>query len=86
MQSEVKWQVDGMAANVSGQRGSQMDRQEIVIEILPDGKVEYKITGVKGSGCESISALLESLGVVEAGERTDEYYEDEPDITISLGE
>jgi len=63
-----------------------VDRQEIEIEILPDGKVEYKIIGVKGAGCESISALLESLGVVEAGQRTDEYYENEPDVTITLGE
>jgi hypothetical protein len=56
-----------------------MQRQEITIQIHPDGRVEYLIKGVQGSGCESISALLEQLGHVEVSERTAEYGAREPD-------
>jgi hypothetical protein len=64
-----------------------MNSQEIEITILPDGKVEYTIKGVKGSACEEISALLEQLGKVEQEERTGEYYEDDRriDVTLSNG-
>jgi predicted transcriptional regulator len=63
-----------------------MQMQEIEITILPDGRVEYTIKGVKGSACESISTLLEQLGKVELEQRTGEYYEQESDahITTSL--
>jgi hypothetical protein len=63
-----------------------MQMQEIEITILPDGRVEYTIKGVKGSACESISALLEQLGKVELEQRTGEYYEQESDahVTTSL--
>lgn len=63
-----------------------MEREEIEIEIRPDGRVEYRIKGVQGSGCESISALLEKLGRVEQNERTAEYYENEPDAHINLND
>jgi len=64
-----------------------MQHQEIEIQILPDGRVEYVIKGVKGSACESISALLEQLGKVEQSERTGEFYEDDRrhDITLANG-
>lgn len=52
-----------------------MQRQDIEIEILPDGNVEYTIKGIRGSSCENISELLEQLGQVEHEERTGEYYE-----------
>ncbi|RIK43696.1 MAG: hypothetical protein DCC55_05005 [Chloroflexi bacterium] len=60
-----------------------MQLQEIEITILPDGRVEYTIKGVKGSACESISALLEQLGQVEVEQRTGEYYEQESDTHIT---
>jgi hypothetical protein len=63
-----------------------MQREEIEIEILPDGTVEYTIQGVKGSACEDISALLEQLGRVEQAERTSEYYEREGDVDIHIGQ
>ena len=63
-----------------------MERQEIEIEIMPDGKVEYHIRGIQGAGCEQISAALEQLGKVEASERTGEYYAQEPDVQITLAE
>lgn len=61
-----------------------MNRQEIEIAILPDGRVEYTIKGVKGSACEQISALLEQLGQVEQDERTGEYYEDEHRVDVTV--
>jgi hypothetical protein len=63
-----------------------MQREEIEIEIRPDGKVEYRIVGVKGSACDQISAVLEELGKVEASERTAEYYDQEPDVHVTLGD
>ncbi len=64
-----------------------MHSEEIEIIIKPDGRVEYQIKGVKGSACESISALLERLGKVEHAERTGEFYEDEryAGIVVSQG-
>jgi hypothetical protein len=63
-----------------------MQHQEIEIAILPDGRVEYTIKGVKGSACESISALLEQLGKVEHEQRTGEYYEHESDAYIAVAQ
>lgn len=61
-----------------------MQNQEIEISILPDGRVEYTVKGVKGAACESISALLEQLGKVETAERTGEYYENETRIDVTV--
>ena len=61
-----------------------MNREEIDIAILPDGRIEYTIRGVKGATCENISDLLEALGTVEESRRTDEYYEDDQDVTINV--
>ena len=52
-----------------------MQQQEIEIAILPDGRLEYTIKGVKGGACEDLSALLAELGKVVHEERTGEYYE-----------
>ncbi len=62
-----------------------MQNQELEIKILPDGRVEYTIKGVKGSACESISALLEQLGQVEQESRTGEYYDQADDAHLALG-
>ncbi len=62
-----------------------MQNQEIEIKILPDGRVEYTIKGVKGSACESISALLAQLGQVEQESRTGEYYDQADDAHLALG-
>ena len=61
-----------------------MNREEIEIAVLPDGRVEYTIKGVKGAACESLSALLEQLGRIEREERTSEYYEQDPDAHLRL--
>jgi predicted transcriptional regulator len=62
-----------------------MQNQEIEIAILPDGRIEYTIKGVKGGACESISALLEVLGQVQHEERTGEYYEQPDDAHLTVG-
>jgi len=61
-----------------------MHSEEIEITILPDGRVEYTIKGVKGSACENISALLEQLGKVVQEQRTGEYYEQGNDAHIAV--
>ncbi len=63
-----------------------MTSEEIEIRILPDGRVEYAIKGVKGSACESISALLEQLGNVEHEEKTSEYYDRDDDVRLSINQ
>jgi hypothetical protein len=63
-----------------------MEKQEIEITILPDGRIEYTIKGVKGSACDSISALLEQLGKIEQTSPTGEYYEQEGDVHIAITE
>lgn len=65
-----------------------MNREEIDIEILPDGRIQYTIRGIKRNACESISEVLERLGHVEQEERTSEYYDldDDARITVSGGE
>ena len=61
-----------------------MQSQELDISILPDGRVEYTIKGVKGAACESISALLEQIGRVEQEERTGEYFEDDTRVDVTV--
>lgn len=63
-----------------------MNREEIEIAVLPNGRVEYTIKGVKGPACDSLSALLEQLGRVETEERTGEYYEQEPESRLHLNQ
>jgi len=63
-----------------------MNHEEIEIRILPDGRVEYVVKGVKGSACESISALLEQLGKVEHEEKTSEYYDRDDDVRLSINQ
>ncbi len=62
-----------------------MQKQEIEILVHPDGSIEYTIKGVKGSACQSISALLEQIGRVEHEERTAEFYEDDGERHITIG-
>jgi hypothetical protein len=61
-----------------------MQHEEIEIAVLPDGRIEYTIKGVKGSACEGISALLEKLGKVERSERTGEFYEDDTRVDVAI--
>ena len=60
------------------------EQHEIHITLLPDGRVEYTIKGVKGRKCEDIAGLLKVLGQVEHEENTSEYYEQESGVGIHL--
>jgi hypothetical protein len=62
-----------------------MQKEEIEITIRPDGQIEYTIKGVKGSACDTISALLAQLGKIQTEQRTGEYYEQDADAHITLG-
>ena len=61
-----------------------MNREEIEIAVLPNGRVEYTIKGIKGAACDSLSALLEQLGRIEREERTSEYYEQDPESHLQI--
>jgi len=62
-----------------------VQKQEIEVAILPDGRIEYTIKGVKGSACDNISALLEQIGKVEHEERTGEYYDRDAEVSVHTG-
>ena len=52
-------------------------RQEIDIEISPDGEVSLKVRCVAGQACVDLTrALEEELGIVVEREKTSEYYQD----------
>lgn len=63
-----------------------MNHHEIEIAILPDGRIEYTIKGVKGAACEDISTVLEELGKVEEEERTGDYYAQDYDQQVHVGQ
>ena len=55
-----------------------MAREEIEIEISPDGKVKARTIGIKGPRCLDVAELLARIvGREESRELTSEYYETE---------
>lgn len=62
-----------------------MQKQEIEIQLHPDGKLEYTVKGIKGSACDSIGELLEQLGSKEYEAKTGEYYEYGDETHIAIG-
>lgn len=56
--------------------GSEFDEAEVVLEILPDGRIRFEVGGVPGQGCEELEkVLLAALGSpVESREHTPEFY------------
>lgn len=51
-------------------------RQEIDIEITPDGEVKLTVRGAPGGAClELTKALEEELGIVVDREKTSEFYQ-----------
>ncbi|RME22127.1 MAG: DUF2997 domain-containing protein [Deltaproteobacteria bacterium] len=57
--------------------GPDFDDAEIALEIGPDGRVRFEISGVPGEGCEELERLLVAAigGRVEHREHTPEYYQ-----------
>jgi Protein of unknown function (DUF2997) len=61
----------------NGMTGS-FGMQRIEYIIRPDGRVEEKVTGVRGKCCEEVTARIhEALGKVTHTEKTEEYFEQE---------
>lgn len=58
-----------------------MTPNEIEITILPDGKVELHIQGIKGKACVEVAKFFETLvGEIKSLNYTSEYYEPEQDL------
>jgi hypothetical protein len=58
-----------------------MAREELEIEISPEGKVTIKTIGIKGPRCLEIGeALAEMIGREEHRQLTAEYYESEQHV------
>jgi hypothetical protein len=51
--------------------------EEVEVRIGPDGTVQVKVHGVKGTGCEALTDPLEHVlgGQVISKEYTEEYYQ-----------
>jgi hypothetical protein len=60
------------------------EKHDIEISILPDGRVEYTVKGIKGHTCQDIAELLKTLGQVEHEENTSEYYEKGQDVGVHV--
>jgi hypothetical protein len=53
-----------------------MDRDELEIEISPDGKVTVRTVGIKGPRCVDVAeAIAKIVGREETRRLTEEYYE-----------
>ena len=64
-------------------------RQQIDIEIGPDGEIKLKVRGASGSEClEWTAALEKELGVVVDRTMTSEYYQEEVENqqSVKVGE
>ncbi len=66
-----------------------MRKQDIEIKILPDGKVEYVVKGVKGASCLDETRFLDDAlgnGVLDT-QKTGEYYEQSEGYnSVTVGE
>ncbi len=58
-----------------------MAKEELEIEIAPDGKVTVRTIGIKGPRCLDVAeAIARILGTEEGRELTSEYYEAEQNV------
>lgn len=49
--------------------------EKIEIDIAADGSLSYKVSGVKGSGCKSLTAAIDNLSRVIETKKTSEFCE-----------
>ena len=64
-------------------------RQEIDIQIMPDGEVKLVVRGAPGEACLDLTKKLEEeLGVVIERQKTSEFYQSEVDVAdvVKIGE
>lgn len=60
-------------------------RQEIEIQISPDGEISLHVKGLSGEACMDLTKALEAqLGEVVDRQKTSEYYQQEIDTTTSV--
>ena len=60
-----------------------MEKHELEIEILPDGKVRVEVHGAKGTECLEYAEMMEKLvGLLESKQLTAEYYEPPAKVRI----
>jgi len=53
-----------------------MSQQQIVVTVSPDGEVQVEAQGVRGAGCQQLTAALEkALGERTADQKKPEYYQ-----------
>ena len=60
--------------------------KQIIINIEPDGNVNFEVQGVKGPECLNLTKFLEELGEVETRTYTSEYHDSEVHQTTKVGE
>jgi len=61
-------------------------KQEIEVEIAPDGETRVHIKGIKGKSCMKYADLLKKvLGRIKEIKNTSEYYEPDAHIKIDVG-
>ncbi len=59
-----------------------VDKQELEISIDDDGNVTIKVVGVAGPDCLALTKdIEEALGVVVDRQRTNEFYQEKPQVT-----
>jgi hypothetical protein len=59
-----------------------VDKQELEISIDDDGNVTIKVVGVAGPDCLALTKEIEeALGVVVDRQRTNEFYQEKPQVT-----
>jgi hypothetical protein len=49
-------------------------KHEIIIEILPDGKITGEVKGIEGQHCAPLSEWLDELGEVLEDKKTPDYH------------
>lgn len=61
------------------------EKQELEIEITPDGETKVHIKGLKGKKCiEYVEIFKKVLGEVKEEKHTSEYYEPDAHIKIDI--
>jgi hypothetical protein len=62
-----------------------MTMETLEFVILPDGRVQEKVTGIAGKSCTEVTAAIEeALGVVVSQSNTAEYFAATSEVTTAV--
>ena len=61
-----------------------LTKQMIKVTIRPGGRIEYEVGGVRGSGCETLTRFLDSLGTTTLVCRTSDWHDGDTKVKVSL--